>query len=73
MEAFLESPEGACCEIKGSVADDEAILGAGVGAGVRKEDTELKEAINRGIAQIIEDGTYDEITSRYFVISIYGN
>lgn len=73
MEAFLESPEGACCEIKGSVADDEAILGAGVGAGVRKEDTELKEAINRGIAQIIEDGTYDEITSRYFVTSIYGN
>lgn len=73
MEAFLASPEGACCEIKGAVAHDEAILGAGVGAGLRKEDAELKEAINRGLAQILEDGTYDEITARYFATSIYGN
>lgn len=73
MEAFLESPEGACCEIKGTVTHDETILGSGVGAGLRQGDTELKEAINRGIAQILEDGTYDEITSRYFATSIYGN
>jgi polar amino acid transport system substrate-binding protein len=73
MEAFLESPEGECCEIKGAVAHDERILGAGVGAGIRKGDDELREAINRGLAQILEDGTYDEITGRYFDVPIYGN
>lgn len=73
MEAFLESDEGACCEIKGAVEHDERILGAGVGAGIRQGDDALKEAINRGLAQILEDGTYDEITDRYFSVSIYGN
>ncbi|WP_209424576.1 transporter substrate-binding domain-containing protein [Pararhodobacter sp. SW119] len=73
MEAFLESAEGQCCEIKGAVEHDERILGAGVGAGIRKEDTELKEAINRGLAQILEDGTYDAISEQYFTVSIYGN
>ena len=72
MDTFLASPEGACCELKGAVAADEAILGAGVGAGVRKDDDELREALNRGIAAILADGTYDEITSRYFATSIYG-
>lgn len=73
MEAFLESDEGQCCEIKGAVEHDERILGAGVGAGIRQGDDELKEAINRGLAQILDDGTYDEITGRYFEVSIYGN
>ena len=72
MEAFLASDAGACCEIKGTVAMDEAILGRGVGAGVRKGDDELREAINRGIAAILADGTYDAITARYFETSIYG-
>jgi polar amino acid transport system substrate-binding protein len=72
MEAFLATDAGACCEIKGTVAMDEAILGLGVGAGVRKGEDELREAINRGIAAILADGTYDAITARYFENSIYG-
>lgn len=73
MEDFLETPEGQCCEIKGFVANDPAILGRGAGAGVRKGDDELREAINAGIAAILENGVYDEITARYFATSIYGN
>lgn len=73
MEDFLKTDAGACCEIKGAVAHDEDILGAGVGAGVRKGDDDLREALNRGIAAILENGTYDEITGRYFATSIYGN
>jgi polar amino acid transport system substrate-binding protein len=72
MDAFLATPEGACCEVKGTVAMDEAILGLGVGAGVRKGDDALREALNRGIAAIIADGTYDTITARYFESSILG-
>lgn len=73
MEAFLETDEGACCEIKGAVEHDASILGAGVGAGVREGDDEMRSKINEGLAQILDDGTYDEITSRYFANSIYGN
>jgi polar amino acid transport system substrate-binding protein len=73
MEDFLKTDAGQCCEIKGAVAHDEDILGAGVGAGLRKGDDDLREALNRGIAAILENGTYDEITGRYFATSIYGN
>jgi polar amino acid transport system substrate-binding protein len=73
MDAFLASEAGAaCCEMKGAVADDPAILGKGVGAGVRKEDTELLAKINAAIAKVIADGTYDTITAKYFASSIYG-
>ena len=73
MDAFLASEAGAaCCDLKGAVADDPAILGLGVGAGVRKGEDELKAKINAGIAKVIADGTYDTITANYFASSIYG-
>jgi polar amino acid transport system substrate-binding protein len=72
LDAFLASEAGACCELVGPVADDPVILGLGVGAGVRKEDTELKDKLNAAIAAIIADGTYDAITAKYFASSIYG-
>jgi polar amino acid transport system substrate-binding protein len=72
MEAFLESDAGACCEVKGTVANDTDILGLGIGAGVRKGDEALREALNRGIALILPNGTYDAISSEYFASSIYG-
>lgn len=73
LDAFLATDAGACCEVKGAVANDVAILGSGVGAGVRKGDDALREALNAGIAAIIADGTYDAITAGYFATSIYGN
>ncbi len=73
IDAFMASDAGkACCEIAGAVADDPAILGAGVGVGLRKGDTELKEKFNAGIKKILEDGTYDAISKNYFASSIYG-
>lgn len=71
MADFVGTDAGSCCEIKGPVADDPAILGAGAGAGVRKGDDALREALNKGIAAILEDGTHAEITARYFTTSIY--
>lgn len=72
MDDFLATEAGACCEVKGVVAMDEAILGQGVGVGVRKGDDALREAFNRGIAAILADGTYDRISAGYFATSIYG-
>ena len=73
LDAFLATEAGAaCCEVVGAVADDPAILGAGVGAGIRKGDDALKAQINAGIAKILADGTYEAITKSYFASTIYG-
>lgn len=72
LDDFLHTDAGACCEVKGVVAADESILGRGVGVGVRKGDDALREQFNTGIAAIIANGTYDEITARYFATSILG-
>ncbi len=73
LDAFLQSDQGmACCDLKGHVAEDLAILGPGVGAGLRKEDTATKERINAAINAIRDNGKYDEITKKYFTFDIYG-
>ena len=70
LDAFVKSD--ACCEIAGVVEDDPAILGAGVGVGLRKGDDELREKFNKAIAAIRENGTYAEFSKAYFDFDIYG-
>ncbi|VDC29483.1 transporter substrate-binding domain-containing protein [Pseudogemmobacter humi] len=72
MDAFVAAEGADCCEIKGAVENDPAVLGLGVGVGLRKGDEALKEAFNKAIADVRADGSYDEITSKYFTSSIYG-
>ena len=73
QDGFLKSEAGmACCEAVGAVADDPLILGAGVGAGVRKGETELLAKLNAAIAKVLADGTYEKISAPYFASSIYG-
>ncbi|MDX8533503.1 transporter substrate-binding domain-containing protein [Mesorhizobium sp. VK25A] len=70
---FLKTDQGkACCDLKGMVAPDDEVLGPGVGAGIRKEDTALKEKFNAGIKAIRASGKYDEISKKYFDFDIYG-
>jgi polar amino acid transport system substrate-binding protein len=72
VEQFLKTDAGAaCCEIVGAVADDPAVLGLGIGFGLRKDDP-LKTTLNASIAAIRADGTYDAITKKYFTSDIYG-
>lgn len=73
LKAFLDSEQGAaCCEMKGNVKDDPEILGLGVGVGLRKGDTALKDKINAAIKAIRANGTYDEFSKKYFDFDIYG-
>lgn len=73
IDAFLASDAGkACCESIGAVADDQAVLGLGVGIGMRKGEDELKAKFNAAIAKVLADGTYDTISKPYFAMSIYG-
>jgi len=71
FESFLKSSAGACCEVKGELNDD-SVFGPGVGAGLRKEDTDLAAKINAAIKKIRADGTYDKISKKYFDFNIYG-
>jgi len=74
LDAFLESDDGkACCDLKGYVEPDLEVLGPGVGAGMRKDDTELKDKINAGIKDIRDNGTYAAITKKYFDFDVYGD
>jgi polar amino acid transport system substrate-binding protein len=72
LDAFLKSDAGKCCDLKGNVKDDPAIIGAGVGVGLRKGETELKAKIDAAIKAIRANGTYDKFSKKYFDFDIYG-
>lgn len=73
LTEFLKTDIGkACCEDKGDVKFDPDIQGNGIGGGVRKEDTELRERLNKAIDAIRASGKYDEITKKYFDFDMYG-
>ena len=66
LDAFLKTEQGtACCELKGIVPDDKEILGEGVGAGIRKEDTAIADKFNAAIAALAKAKKFDEITAKY--------
>ena len=71
LDAFVKAD--ACCEVVGAVEDDPAILGAGVGVGLRKGDDALREKFNTAIAAIRENGTYKTINDKYFDVDVYGD
>lgn len=74
LDAFLKSDDGKkCCDLKGYVEPDLAVLGPGVGAGVRKGDTELAGKISAAIKAIRANGKYAEITKKYFDFDVYGD
>jgi polar amino acid transport system substrate-binding protein len=64
---WLKTEDGACCELLGA----DLQIGGGVGAGVRKEDTDLRDKISAAIDEIKADGTYEAINAKYFDFSIW--
>jgi lysine-arginine-ornithine-binding protein len=64
---WLATADGACCELLG----EDLQIGGGVGAGVRQEDTDLRDRISAAIDAIKADGTYEQINARYFDFSIW--
>ena len=73
LESFLNSEQGKnCCNLKGMAVNDEALLGEGIGFGLRKGNPKLKEQLNNAISAIRKNGTYDQISQSYFSFNIYG-
>jgi polar amino acid transport system substrate-binding protein len=65
LGSFLASAEGACCEVWGAVPVDIEVLGPGVGVGLRKEDSALRDKINAAIKSLAAKGTFDALTTKY--------
>lgn len=40
--------------------------------GLRKEETDLKNALNKAFAEMRKDGTYDKYAKQYFNFDVYG-
>lgn len=69
LEAFLASEAGTGFEVK-AYAPKDPIFGDGVGAGLRKEDTELKAKFDAAIAAIYKSGKFDELQKKYFAYDV---
>ncbi len=64
---WLQGPQGTDYEFKG----EGYRIDEGIGIAVRKDDNNLLGRFNHAIEQILADGTYETINSRYFPFSIY--
>ena len=72
LQEFLDSPEGTCCKLVGTIAPVEEIHGPGAGIAVRKGEKELVEKFNAAIDAIRANGKYKEINDKYFSFDVYG-
>ncbi|MDO6729597.1 transporter substrate-binding domain-containing protein [Marinovum sp. 2_MG-2023] len=66
-EGFLASEMGKGFAWRGG----ELKLGDGIAIAIRKEDTDLRDQLNAGLAAIRDSGQYQEISERYFGLDIY--
>ena len=71
-EGFLKTDAGQGFAFAGGPQLDPECHGEGAGVAVRKGEDALREAFNRAIAAIREDGTYQSINDRYFDFDVYG-
>jgi lysine/arginine/ornithine transport system substrate-binding protein len=69
-KGFLKMPQGAGFAFAGPAVSDDKLLGAGVGFGVRKNDKALKEALNRALKELKDDGTIDKLAAKYFDVKV---
>ncbi|MGD0642706.1 MAG: transporter substrate-binding domain-containing protein [Roseiarcus sp.] len=62
---------GDCCVFKGGPYTESRFFGEGVGVAVRKEDADLRRAIDWALARLAARGVYAEIYLKYFPVGYY--
>ncbi|UXI03724.1 ABC transporter substrate-binding protein [Photobacterium sp. TY1-4] len=70
MSWIKDSQDGQCCKLAGNLITDPTYVGEGVGIAVRQEDDALRQKLNKALADIVADGTYQAINDKYFSVNI---
>ena len=73
MDEFLASATGKDFAFDGPAISDSKWFGDGIGIAVRKGDNDLREKLNKAIADIRANGTYAKINAKYFAVDVFGN
>jgi polar amino acid transport system substrate-binding protein len=73
LSQWLDTPDGACCKIVGTIKPVPEIHGEGAGIAIRKGETDLKDQFNAAIVAIRANGKYKEINDKYFKFDVYGD
>jgi polar amino acid transport system substrate-binding protein len=60
-----------CCVFKGGPFNESRFFGEGVGIAVRKEDADLRRAMDWALARLAARGVYAEIYLKYFPVGFY--
>jgi lysine/arginine/ornithine transport system substrate-binding protein len=69
-KGFLKQPQGAGFAFAGPAVSDDKLLGSGVGFGVRKNDKALKDALNRALKELKDDGSIERMAAKYFDVKV---
>lgn len=69
---FLSKPEGKDYTLAGPELFNEKYFGTGIGIGLRKNDTALKNELNAAIKALRGNGVYKKINDKYFKFDVYG-
>lgn len=69
---FLAKPDGADFQMVNVVIDSttDSTLGSGLGIGIRKDETELKDKINQALCDLSADGTLKASSEKWFKFDI---
>ena len=60
-----------CCEFRGGPYLEAKFFGDGIAVAIKKNDRQMKELIDRSIANLRESGRFEELVGRYFPFRIY--
>lgn len=71
-EGFLKQAAGKGYIFAGPAVKDDKFFGVGTGMGLRKDETDLKDALNKAFAEMRKDGSYDKYAKQYFDFDVYG-
>jgi len=68
---FLKTERGHDYAFAGPLLHDPKTLGVGAAIGLRKEDNDLRQQINKALTEMLKDGTYERISKKYFSFDVY--
>ncbi|OON41135.1 ABC transporter substrate-binding protein [Izhakiella australiensis] len=66
QSGFLDKPQGKGFAFIGKPVEDDAILGSGIGFGLRKGDAKLKGQLDAAITKVQSDGTVTRLAAKFF-------